>query len=131
MSDNIVLNALNAADLIITPVAFSQFDFKGALFYEAQIRRETDKLSAWRIIFNFHRPSRTDNPDTLQNQYAALFREAFEGHILPSAIPATSMIRRSIDTGERITRSTNNAPLHDAISKLAAYCGIDRTTGRF
>ena len=42
--DNIVLNAVNASDLIITPVAFSQFDFKGALFYEAQLKRDTNKL---------------------------------------------------------------------------------------
>ncbi len=129
--DNIVLNALNAADLIITPVAFSQFDYKGALFYEAQIRRETDKLTAWRILFNFHRPARTDNPEVLRNQYEALFRDAFDDHILPNSIPATTMIRRSIDTGERITGSTNEAPLHDAITKLAAYCGIERTAERF
>jgi chromosome partitioning protein len=70
--DNIVLNALNAVDLIITPVAFSQFDYKGALFYEAQIRRETDKLAAWRILFNFHRSARTDNPEVLRNQYETL-----------------------------------------------------------
>jgi chromosome partitioning protein len=129
--DNIVLNALNAADLIITPVAFSQFDYKGALFYEAQLQRETEKLTAWRILFNFHRPPRTENPDALLNQYEALFRDVFDDHILPNSIPATSMIRRSIDTGERITRSTCKAPLHDAISKLAAYCGIERTTERF
>ncbi|GAB1482150.1 hypothetical protein MASR2M78_09650 [Treponema sp.] len=122
---------LNLADLIITPIAFSQFDYKGALFYEAQLRRETDKLATWHILFNFHRPARTENPEVLRNQYEALFREAFEDHILPSAIPATSMIRRSIDTGERITRSASKAPIHDAISKLAAYCGIERTTERF
>jgi len=54
--DNIVLSALNAADIIFAPVAFSRFDYKGALFYEAQLNRETEKLSAWRILFNFHSP---------------------------------------------------------------------------
>lgn len=129
--DNLVLNALNAADLIITPVAFSQFDYKGTLFYEAQLRRESDKLPAWRILFNFHRPARTENPDVLRNQYEALFRDAFDARILPITILATSMIRRSIDTGERITRSANKAPLHDSISKLAAYCGVERIAERF
>jgi chromosome partitioning protein len=129
--DNIVLNALHAADLIITPVAFSQFDYKGALFYEAQIRRETDKLPAWRILFNFFKPARSDNPDTLRNQYDALFRSSFADIILPLTIPDTSLIRHSIDTGEKITTSAAKAPLHAAISDLAAYCGVDRRARRF
>jgi len=129
--DNLVLNALNAADLILTPVAFSQFDYKGALFYQAQLRRETDKLAAWRILFNFHRPARTDNPDSLRNQYEALFCGSFGDIIAPVAIPNTTHIRRSIDTGERITPAQAKAPLHAAIASLAAYCGVERTTERF
>jgi len=129
--DNIVLNALNASDLIITPVAFSQFDYKGTLFYKAQLKRETDKLSAWRILFNFHRPARTDNPDALRNQYEALFRGSFGDIIAPVTIPDTAIIRRAIDTGESITASQAKAPLYAAITSLAAYCGIERTTERF
>ncbi len=129
--DNLVLNALNAADLILTPVAFSQFDFKGSLFYEAQLRRETDKLPAWHILFNFHRPSRTDNPDALRNQYEALFRGSFGDIIAPVVIPDTTLIRRSIDTGERITPTQAKAPLHAAIASLAAYCGVECITERF
>jgi len=129
--DNLVLNALNAADLIITPVAFSQFDFKGAFFYEAQLRRETDKLPAWRILFNFHRPARTDNPDALRNQYETLFRSSFGDIITPVVIPDTTIIRRLIDTGKRITPTQAKAPLHAAIASLAAYCGVERTTERF
>jgi chromosome partitioning protein len=129
--DNIVLNALNASDLIITPVAFSQFDYKGALFYEAQLKRETDKLSAWRILFNFHKPARTENPDALRNQYEALFRGSFGDIIAPVTVPDTALIRRAIDTGERITPSQAKAPLHAAITTLAAYCGIDYITERF
>jgi len=129
--DNIVLNALNASDLIITPVAFSQFDYKGALFYEAQLKRETDKLSAWRILFNFHKPARTENPDALRNQYETLFRGSFGNIIAPVTIPDTALIRRAIDTGESVTASQAKAPLHAAITSLAVYCGINRTTERF
>lgn len=129
--DNLVLSAIHAADLIITPVAFSQFDFKGALFFQSQLRRETDKLPAWHLLFNFYRPARSDNPDTLRNQYEALFRDAFGDIFAPVTIPETSLIRRSIDTGERITPSQAKAPLHSAIASLAAYCGADRSSGRF
>jgi chromosome partitioning protein len=129
--DNIVLNAVNASDLIITPVAFSQFDYKGAFFYEAQLKRDTDKQSSWRILFNFYRPPRSDNPDALRNQYEALFRDAFGNTILPVTIPDTTLIRRSIDTGERISTATAKASLHEALSSLAAYCGVSRTAERF
>ena len=129
--DNIILNALHASDLIITPVAFTQFDLKGALFYRAQIKRDTDKLPAWRILFNFYRPSRTDNPDALRNQYEALFRDAFGETIAPVAIPDSAYIRRSIDTGEKITASAAKLPLYAAVSALASYCGVARSAGRF
>ena len=129
--DNIVINALNAADLILTPVAFSQFDFKGALFFQEQIRRDTKKLDAWKVLFNFYKPARSDNPDALRNQYEALFRETFTDAIAPVTIPESSMVRRSIDTRERITESAAKATLHAAIASLAGYCGAVRTVGRF
>ncbi len=129
--DNLVLNAIHAADLILSPVAFSQFDFKGALFFQSQLRRETDKLPSWRLLFNFYRPARSENPDSLRNQYESLFRDAFSDTIAPVTIPDTTLIRRSIDTGEPITASTAKAPLHSAIASLAAYCGADRFSGRF
>jgi len=50
-------DALRAASLV------PQFDYKGSLFYEAQIRRETDKLPTWHILFNFHKPACSNNPD--------------------------------------------------------------------
>lgn len=129
--DNLVLNALHAADLIITPVAFSQFDFKGASFYQAQIKRDTEKLPAWRILFNFYKAARSDNPDALRNQYETMFRDTFGEIIAPVTIPDSTLVRRSIDTGEKITSSTAKAALHGAVEALAAYCGAERVAGRF
>jgi chromosome partitioning protein len=129
--DNLVLNAYHAADLILTPVSFSQFDLKSARFLHSLIYRETAKIHAWHLLFNFYKPSRSDNPDTLRNQYEALFRDTFGDTILPITIPESSFIRRSIDTGERITTSAAKALLHDAITALADYCGVHRRPERF
>ncbi len=129
--DNLVLNALHAADLILTPVAFSKFDLKGAIFYQSQIRLETEKLPAWRILFNFYKPARSENPDALRNQYEALFRETFGETIAPLTIPESTLVRRSIDTGEKITGSAAKAALHGAVGALAGYCGAERSAGRF
>ena len=125
------MNALHAADLIITPVAFSQFDLKGALFYQAHLKRDTEKLAAWRILFNFYRPARSDNPDALRNQYETLFRGTFGTTIAPVTIPESALVRRSIDTGEKITAAAAKAVLHEAVEALAAYCGAARPAGRF
>jgi chromosome partitioning protein len=129
--DNLVLNAYHAADLILSPVSFSQFDLKSARFLHSMIYRETDKIHAWHLLFNFYKPSRSDNPDTLRNQYEALFRDTFGDTILPITIPESSLIRRSIDTGEKITTSAAKAPLFEAITALADYCGIHHRAERF
>lgn len=129
--DNLVLNALHAADLILTPALFSRFDLKGAIFYQGILTRDTEKLSAWRILFNCYKPARSENPDALRNQYEGLFRETFGDTIAPVTIPDSGFVRRAIDTREKITSSAAKAALHSAVGALAAYCGADRTAGRF
>ena len=126
-----MLNALNAADLILTPALFSRFDLKGSTFYRDQITLETEKIDAWRIVFNFYKPARSENPDALRNQYEALFRETFGEAIAPLTIPDSALVRRAIDTREKITGSATKAALHEAVGALAAYCGADRSAGRF
>src|SRR6056297_1535257 len=42
--DNIVLNALNASDMIISPSRTSQFDYKGLLFFQEKLLTETEKI---------------------------------------------------------------------------------------
>jgi chromosome partitioning protein len=129
--DNLVLNGLLAADRIFMPAAFSQFDYKGAGFYKSQLARDTDQIEKWQILFNFYRAPRSSNPESLRNQYEALFRNTFEGQIAPVAIPEAAAVRRSIDTGEKVTESHGKAVLHKAIGDLAALCGVSRQAGRF
>jgi len=132
--DNIVLNAVNAAQLIITPAAFSTFDYKGALFYRDQIERDTTNVDAWRLLFNFYRPARTHNPDALRNQYEAAFRSAFGDTIIPASVPETTLIRRYIDTRQHLTRTTQKpqgVTVFEAITELAAYVGISSSPERF
>lgn len=121
--DNLVLNAVLASDLIITPVRLSQFDWKGARFYRDQIEADTDKADAWRVLFNFYRPPRSDSPDALANQYEAQFREAFDGAILPVSIPESSLVQRAIDTRESITAAAAKTRLFQAIKDLAELIG--------
>jgi chromosome partitioning protein len=129
--DNLVQNAICASDLILTPVRLSQFDFKGALFYRDQIAQDTDRLQAWRILFNFYKAPRTTNSESLRNQYEAVFRSTFDGAIVPVQIPETALLQRSIDTKEKMTEAFNKANLFNAIHELAALIGADRKTRRY
>jgi chromosome partitioning protein len=129
--DNLVLNAVCASDLILTPVRLSQFDFKGATFYRDQIAQDTDRLSAWRIVFNFYKPPRTNNAEALRNQYETLFRNAFDGAILPIQIPETAALQRCIDIREKMTNASNKAALFHAIHSLASFIGADRVIERY
>lgn len=129
--DNLVLNAVSAADLIITPVRFSQFDWKGARFYLDQIKADTDRASSWRILFNFYRPPRSDSPDTLSNQYETQFREAFAGAIMPVVIPESALVQRAIDTRESVTEAEAKRKLFSAIKDLAGDIGAGDSVERF
>lgn len=120
--DNIVVNALHASDMIITPVAFSQFDIKGCQFLKSQIQRDTDKLMEWHILFNFYQNQRTDNPDNLRNQYENLFLDSFSEFIIPFHIPESTYVKRVIDTGEKLSEATKKAQLHSAIQNLSRFC---------
>ena len=62
--------------------------------YRDQLEADTDKVSAWRVLFNFYRPPRSDSPDALSNQYEAQFQEAFDGAILPFTIPERSLVQQ-------------------------------------
>jgi chromosome partitioning protein len=129
--DNLVLNAISASDLILTPVRLSQFDYKGALFYRDQIAQDTDRIEAWRIIFNFYKAPRTSNSESLRMQYESLFRDAFDGVIVPIQIPETALLQRSIDTRERMSAAMSKATLFNAVQSLAALIGANRTVGRY
>jgi len=129
--DNLVLNALMASDLILSPVQFSQFDYKAARFFRDQLERDTDKLGLWKILFNFYKPSRSDNPNTVRNQYESMFRDTFGDSIAPVRIPDSALVSRSIDTKEKITDAAAKTALHAAVGDLARYCGVGTQAGGF
>ena len=129
--DNLVQNAVCASDLVITPVRLSQFDFKGATFYRDQIAQDTDRIAAWRIVFNFYKPPRTNNSETLRNQYELLFRDTFDGAILPVQIPETTALQRCIDTREKMSDAVSKAALFHSIHALAGLLGADRVVERY
>ena len=118
--DNINLNALYAADKIITPVQLTQWDWKGALFFRDQMLQDLDEsyLKKWEILVSGWRDPRTDNPENYSNAVFDLFTESFD-NILSVKIPALSLVKKYIDTGEKITRAKDKVKLFEAVRLLS------------
>jgi hypothetical protein len=64
-------------------------------------------------------------------QYESLFRDAFDGVIVPIQIPETTLLQRSIDTREKMSDAASKAGLFNSIQSLAAFIGANRTAGRY
>src|SRR6056297_1094220 len=118
--DNIVLNALNASDLIISPSKTSQFDYKGLLFFQSKLLTETEKLDNWKILMTFSRDSRTENPENLNNQYRQLFESTFD-NILPFRIPETRLVNQIIDARAVLSSAKQKQKLQSSIKELAGF----------
>ncbi|AFG37426.1 ParA family protein [Spirochaeta africana] len=118
--DNIVLNALNCADLIISPSRLSQFDFKSLLFLQEKLLTETMNDADWRILFSFYQAPRTENPDLLANQYLELFHSQFD-NIFPFQIPQSTLIPKIIDAGEKLSDAKSKSKIMEPIKALADY----------
>lgn len=113
--DNVVINCLAAADKIVTPVQFSTFDFKSALFYQSLLSG-MGLDDRWGIIFNKFKPVRTGN--SLAAQYLEIYSNTFGSHIFKSRIPENSLIKQYFDTAGRITKAKSKMIVFDAITDL-------------
>jgi len=130
--DNIVLNAISASDLIVTPAYLSLFDLKSAVFARDQYDLEADKLGAWRLLLNRYKEPRTNNPDAEVNQYLALFTGTFGDHIMNTRIPDTTKLQRAIDTKTPISTAKAKERLHSAIQALVSeLTGITTNVEKF
>ena len=118
--DNIVLNALNASDVIISPSRTSQFDYKGLLFFREKLLTETDKIDSWKILMTFNRNGVSKSPENLTSQYKSLFETAFD-NILHMQIPATTIINKIIDAGEVLSDAKSKRKLQKAVKELAGF----------
>jgi chromosome partitioning protein len=129
--DNLVLNAYNASDMIITPVNPSQFDYNTAQFLANKLKLDTGKYDNWFLTFNGYDHRWEGAKSGIQQDYVTLFTDTFENFTPKSAwYPWTTAIRKYIDRGlflsDKIKDSDHlqNEQLFNAVYELAS-CFVD------
>ncbi len=119
--DNLVLTAISAADIVLTPVMLTQFDFNTALFLRGKLASETDASHKWHLMYNGYDRRFEAFEHSSQHDYVSLFEGTFS-NILPTArLPWTTQVRRYIDRGEKIGIGKQQSKLRRAIIDLASF----------
>lgn len=126
--DNITLNAINASDLIISPIQLSQFNYKGVGFYQEKLATETSKLDNWYVLINSFVENQSSSTNSLTNQYIDLFESQFD-NILDVKIPKSVLIQKYIDTGETISNASRKRKIFESLrSFVELICDVNLST---
>jgi chromosome partitioning protein len=121
--DNLVLAAMEASDLIITPVLLTQFDYNTALFLEGKLKTETGFYTKWRLIYNGYDKRFDEFKESSQKDYRELFEKRFNNFVpFECCLPWAAQVRRYIDRGEKISKE-KHSKLWKAVTNLGAYIG--------
>lgn len=123
--DNLVLNAYEASNIIITPVLLNQFDFNTANFLCNKLRIETSVEENWKLLvnqWNYY----CDNPNSDEHDYIDLFNTYFSDKLLKSHINSTRLIKSLIDRNSQMTTALKFEKLRQNIdSFVSEITGID------
>jgi chromosome partitioning protein len=124
--NNLTLNAINAADIIITPVLRDMDSFNAAAFLFRKIGVETDKSEAWFISVNGYDRQYEDAKGGRQRDYVEMYRATFGGHLTPSETwyPWTADMndikdRRKPLSNKPVKGAVHNPKLYQAVVNLA------------
>lgn len=108
--DNLVINALLAADCIITPIKFSSFDFTTAKFLEKQLYDDCPtQVGKWYLLYSDFQQKYVNFMDAPQTQFIRFFEENFPERILDVRIPRTSAASDYTQLDRRISTRTKSA----------------------
>lgn len=118
--DNLLLAAMDAADIIITPVLLTQYDFNTARFLASKLQSETSFFNKWYLTINGYNKYFEKFENSSQADYLSLFTLNFE-NFLPSNcfLPWTTQVRRYIDRGEKLKNTDRYKKLRDSVMHLS------------
>ena len=129
--DNIVLNAVNAADITITPVLKDLFSYNAASFLSGVLPRDVADFKDWFVLINGYDKRLEEAKSGRQADFLELYRKG-EFPLTPDEtwLPWTTQIHLIIDYHKNLTctkgtpGAVHNPVLYNAIKNLAG-CFFD------
>lgn len=120
--DNLLLAAMDAADIIITPVLLTQYDFNTARFLSNKLQSETNFFNKWFLTINGYNKRFEKFKNSSQADYLDLFSSHFDNFISSDCyFPWTTQVRRYIDRGEKIKNTEQYEKLRKSIIALTSF----------
>jgi chromosome partitioning protein len=105
--DNIVLNALHAADFIISPVLKDMFSYNAAVFLSEALPRDVEDIKNWYVLVNGYNRQYEGAKSGKQNEYLSLYAESGLP-MMPKEcwLPWTSRIHDFVDFHKPLTATS-------------------------
>lgn len=129
--DNIVLNAVHAADYTITPVLQDLFSYNAAAFLSGVLPRDVEGFKNWFVMVNGFNRRFLEAKSSRQNDYIDLYRKAdFPMTSVETWFPWTATIRFVVDYHKNLSAvkgikdSIYGPELYKAVAELAG-CFFD------
>ena len=123
--DNIVLNAVNASDYVITPVLKDLFSYNAAAFFANVLPRDTDIDNNWFVIINGYDKRFEESKSGRQYDFVSKYQEdGFPLTPVETWFPWTPQIHMLVDyhmllTSTKIPKAVNNPAIYNAVALLA------------
>lgn len=131
--DNIVLNALHAADYIITPVLLDLFSYNAASFLAGVLPRDLENASRWFVLLNGYTRRYGESKSGRQSDFIKLYTEGkFPLTPKETWLPWTAQVHLVIDYHRLLSLKAGtpgavcSPDLYSAITELAG-CFFDET----
>jgi cellulose biosynthesis protein BcsQ len=126
--NNLTLNALNAADIIITPVLKDLDSYNAACFLGQKIALDTDKHDVWHIVVNGYNRQHETALGGKQREYLDIFKNEFRKITDPATwLPWTADMneikdRKKLLSCRPMRGAVYNYELHQAVMNLSEFC---------
>jgi chromosome partitioning protein len=126
--DNIVLNALHAADYVITPVLKDLFSYNAATFMAEVLPRDVEECRNWHILVNGYDKRFEESKSGRQSDFLELYKK-FPMTPQETWLPWTAQIHLIVDYHKKLTDrkgvpgAVYSPDLYRAVTELAGcFC---------
>ena len=125
--DNIVLNALHAADYVITPVLKDMFSYNAAAFLSEVLPRDVEECRNWFVLINGYDKRFEESKSGRQSDFLELYKR-FPLTPEETWFPWTAQIHLIVDYHKKLT-GTKGVP--GAVYNPALYRAVTGLAGCF